>query len=119
MPKQVRHNKSVILNSFQNPILDLDIHLTFEICNLDFYQPILSMGQQNSFYSLFRFHRTEGFIRLIQSEGMGDQFFEVLRASHDELKSHVSVTHFTHPDSLESEVFPSDVMKTIEFHLSV
>src|SRR4030043_1539198 len=29
MPKQVRHDKGVILNSFQNPILDFGIHLTF------------------------------------------------------------------------------------------
>jgi len=29
MPKQVRHDKDVILNSFQNPFLKLDIHLTF------------------------------------------------------------------------------------------
>jgi hypothetical protein len=29
MPKQVRHDEGVILNSFQNPILNFDIHLTF------------------------------------------------------------------------------------------
>ena len=29
MPKQVRHDKNVILNPFQNPILKFDIHLTF------------------------------------------------------------------------------------------
>jgi hypothetical protein len=29
MPKQVRHDEGVILNSFQNPILNVDIHLTF------------------------------------------------------------------------------------------
>jgi G:T-mismatch repair DNA endonuclease (very short patch repair protein) len=29
MPKQVRHDKGVILNSFQNLILNFDIHLTF------------------------------------------------------------------------------------------
>jgi len=29
MPKQVRHDKVVILNSFQNLILQFDIHLTF------------------------------------------------------------------------------------------
>jgi len=30
MPKQVRHDKNVILNSFQNPISEFDIlHLTF------------------------------------------------------------------------------------------
>ena len=29
MPKQVRHDKSVILNSFQNPFLEFDIDLTF------------------------------------------------------------------------------------------
>ncbi len=29
MPKQVRHDEGVILNSFQNPILSFDIHLTF------------------------------------------------------------------------------------------
>jgi hypothetical protein len=29
MPKQVRHDKSVILNSFQNLILNFGIHLTF------------------------------------------------------------------------------------------
>jgi len=29
MPKQVRHDEGVILNSFQNPILKFDIHLTF------------------------------------------------------------------------------------------
>jgi hypothetical protein len=29
MPKQVRHDGVVILNSFQNPILNFDIHLTF------------------------------------------------------------------------------------------
>jgi len=29
MPKQVRHDKIVILNSFQNPVLNFDIHLTF------------------------------------------------------------------------------------------
>ena len=29
MPKQVRHDKGVILNSFQNPILEFRIHLTF------------------------------------------------------------------------------------------
>jgi len=33
MPKQVRHDKNVILNLFQNPILKFDIHwhLDFEI----------------------------------------------------------------------------------------
>ncbi len=30
MPKQVRHDKNVILNSFQNPFLNFGIHLTFE-----------------------------------------------------------------------------------------
>jgi len=29
MPKQVRHDEDVILNSFQNLILNFDIHLTF------------------------------------------------------------------------------------------
>jgi len=29
MPKQVRHDKSVILDSFQNLILNFEIHLTF------------------------------------------------------------------------------------------
>src|SRR4030042_2229229 len=29
MPKQVRHDKNVILNSFQNPFLNFDIPLTF------------------------------------------------------------------------------------------
>ncbi len=29
MPKQVRHDKRVILNSFQNLILNFGIHLTF------------------------------------------------------------------------------------------
>jgi len=29
MPKRVRHDQNVILNLFQNPILDFDIHLTF------------------------------------------------------------------------------------------
>ena len=29
IPKQVRYDKGVILNSFQNPILNFDIHLTF------------------------------------------------------------------------------------------
>jgi len=29
MPKQVRHDKGVILNSFQNPTLYFDIHLVF------------------------------------------------------------------------------------------
>ena len=29
MPKQVRHDKNVILNSFQNPFLEFDIDLTF------------------------------------------------------------------------------------------
>jgi hypothetical protein len=29
MPKQVRHDKNVILNSFQNPILNFDIDLKF------------------------------------------------------------------------------------------
>jgi hypothetical protein len=29
MPKQVRHGSNVILNSFQNPISEFDIHLTF------------------------------------------------------------------------------------------
>ncbi len=29
MPKQVRHDKDVILNSFQDPILNFDIDLTF------------------------------------------------------------------------------------------
>jgi hypothetical protein len=29
MPKQVQHNKDVILNSLQNPFLKLDIHLAF------------------------------------------------------------------------------------------
>ena len=29
MPKQVRHDNNVILNSFQNPILEFDIHFTF------------------------------------------------------------------------------------------
>jgi hypothetical protein len=29
MPKQVRHDKGVILNSFQNPILEFDIDLAF------------------------------------------------------------------------------------------
>jgi hypothetical protein len=29
MPKQVRHDHNVILNSVQNPVLNLDIHLTF------------------------------------------------------------------------------------------
>jgi len=29
MPKQVRHDKNVILNSFQNPFLDLDIYSAF------------------------------------------------------------------------------------------
>jgi len=29
MPKQVRHDEGVILNSFQNPILKFDIHLAF------------------------------------------------------------------------------------------
>ena len=29
MPKQVRHDEDVILNSFQNPILNFDIHFTF------------------------------------------------------------------------------------------
>ncbi len=29
MPKQVLHNKNVILNSFQNLILAFDIHLAF------------------------------------------------------------------------------------------
>ena len=29
MPKQVRHNEGVILNSFQNPFLNFDLHLTF------------------------------------------------------------------------------------------
>jgi hypothetical protein len=45
MPKQIRHDKNVILNlalkpvqglRFQNPILDFDIHLAFELWNLDF-----------------------------------------------------------------------------------
>jgi len=27
MPKQVRHDKDVILSSFQNPFLEFDIHL--------------------------------------------------------------------------------------------
>ncbi len=31
MPKQVRHDESVILNSFQNPILDFAIDLIFEV----------------------------------------------------------------------------------------
>jgi len=31
MPKQVRHDKDVILDSFQNPVLGFDIHLAFEI----------------------------------------------------------------------------------------
>jgi len=34
MPKQVRHDKNVILNSFQNPILGFDIHLAFGFLNL-------------------------------------------------------------------------------------
>jgi hypothetical protein len=29
MPKQVRHDKGVILNSFQNPFLEFGIHLAF------------------------------------------------------------------------------------------
>jgi len=29
MPKQVRHDRDVILNSFQNPFLKFDIHLAF------------------------------------------------------------------------------------------
>jgi len=29
MPKQVRHDEGVILNSFQNPILKFGFHLTF------------------------------------------------------------------------------------------
>jgi len=29
MPKQVRHDKNVILNSFQNLLLNFEIHLTF------------------------------------------------------------------------------------------
>ena len=29
MPKQVRHDEGVILNSFQNPLLNFDIYLTF------------------------------------------------------------------------------------------
>jgi len=29
MPKQVRHDKSVMMNSFQIPILNFDIPLTF------------------------------------------------------------------------------------------
>jgi len=29
MPKQVRHDNNVILDSFQNLILEFDIHLTF------------------------------------------------------------------------------------------
>jgi len=29
MPKQVRHDHNVILNSVQNPVLNFDIHLTF------------------------------------------------------------------------------------------
>jgi hypothetical protein len=31
MPKQVRHDNNVILNSFQNPVLEFGIFLTFEI----------------------------------------------------------------------------------------
>ena len=34
MPKQVRHDKRVILNSFQNPALDFDIPLAFGFCHL-------------------------------------------------------------------------------------
>jgi hypothetical protein len=37
MPKQVRHDYNVILNSFQNPILDSKIHLTFACCRQDFW----------------------------------------------------------------------------------
>jgi len=45
MPKQVRHDKNVMLNltlkevqglRFQNSILKFDIHLTFGFCHLDF-----------------------------------------------------------------------------------
>ena len=83
------------------------------------YFACLSMWQQDCLHCFFAFHRPEGFIRLIQSEGMGDQFFEVLGVSQDELKGHVSMTHLAYPDSLEPEVFPSDIMKTIELHRSM
>jgi len=36
MPKQIRHDKDVILNSFQNPFLNFDIHLAFDIWILKF-----------------------------------------------------------------------------------
>ena len=50
---------------------------------------------------------------------MGDQFLEILRVSHDELNRHVSMAHLAHPNSLESEVFPPDIVETIELHRSV